>query len=176
MITLVTGGSKCGKSRYGELVLSSFEGERFYIATMSPQGSEAAEIIARHRKMRRGKGFTALECQRDIGSAAVPRGCGVLIECMGNLCANEMFSGAEIVTPADKIIGGIKSLSERVSELVIVTNEVGCDGLDYSPETMLYIGQLAEINRRIAEFADNVVECVYGIPCVRKGKIICSGQ
>ena len=38
---------------------------------------------------------------------------------------------------------------------------------------MSYIKQMGIINCRIAEFADNVVECVYGIPIARKGSIIC---
>ena len=84
-----------------------------------------------------------------------------------------MFSETEICYPADKIISGIKRLSDFAVELVIVTNEVGSDGNDYSPDTMAYIKQMAIINRRIAELADNVVECVYGIPIVRKGSLIC---
>ncbi|MCR4796575.1 MAG: bifunctional adenosylcobinamide kinase/adenosylcobinamide-phosphate guanylyltransferase [Ruminococcus sp.] len=173
MITLVTGGSKCGKSRYAEKLFSLFGGEKYYIATMVPFGAEAWEIIARHRKMREGKGYVTVECQRDVGSAEVPENSGILLECMGNLCANEMFAENDILKPADKIVSDIKSLSERVSELIIVTNEVSCDGIDYSPETMLYISQLSEINRRISEFADNVIECVYGIPVPRKGAVIC---
>ena len=173
MITLVTGGSKCGKSRYAEKVLNLFSGEKYYIATMSPVGSDAEEIILRHRKMREGKGYITVECQRDICNTDVSEKSGVLIECMGNLCANEMFVGSEIFKPADKIVSDIRVLSERVSELVIVTNEVGCDGMEYSAETLQYISQLAEINRKIAEFADNVIECVYGIPVPRKGAVIC---
>lgn len=173
MITLVTGGAKCGKSSYAEKVLENFEGEKYYVATMNPMGDDAKEIIARHIKMRRDKDFVTVECLRDIGNADVPEGCAVLIECMGNLCANEMFAENDILKPADKIVSDIKSLSERVSELIIVTNEVSCDGIDYSPETMLYISQLSEINRRISEFADNVIECVYGIPVPRKGAVIC---
>ena len=173
MITLVTGGSKCGKSRYAEKVFNCFGGEKYYVATMSPVGSDAQEIIARHRKMRRGKGYITIEQQRCIESLNVPENSGILLECLGNLCANEMFADGEIIKPADKIVNGIKSLSERVSEVIIVTNEVGCDGIDYSPETLLYISQLSEINRRIAEFSDNVIECVYGIPLPRKGALFC---
>ena len=173
MITLVTGGSKCGKSRYAEKVLNVFDGEKYYIATMSPVGSDAEEIIRRHRIMREGKDYITVECQRDIGSVELPASSGVLIECIGNLCANEMFVGKDIFKPAEKIVSDIKALADKVSELVVVTNEVGSDGVDYSAGTLLYIGQLASINHGIAEFADNVVECVYGIPVPRKGAVIC---
>lgn len=172
MITLVTGGTKCGKSSYAEKILDSFTGQKYYIATMNPVGDDAEEIIARHVQMRCGKNYITVERFRDIGETDIPKGSGVLLECVGNLCANEMFVGMEILHPADKIVTGIKQLSEKTAELVIVTNEVGSDGNDYTPDTMAYIRQMAFINRRIAEFADNVVECVYGIPLLRKGKLI----
>ena len=50
-----------------------------------------------------------------------------LLECMSNLVANEMFSGADIVSE-DVVVGhilqGIKSLSAKVDKLVIVSNNV----------------------------------------------------
>lgn len=174
MITLITGGSKCGKSSYAEKILEKFCGVKYYVATMNPVGDAAQEIIARHVEMRCGKNFITVECLRDIGTVDVPEECGVLLECIGNLCANEMFVGAKVYKPAEKIVEGIRSLSERVAELVIVTNEVGCDDQEkYSKETVEYIAQMSEINAKIAEFADNVIECVYGIPVAVKGEAIC---
>jgi adenosylcobinamide kinase/adenosylcobinamide-phosphate guanylyltransferase len=84
-----------------------------------------------------------------------------------------MFSGDLVSDPSDKIVNGIKKLSDSVSELVIVTNQVGSDGIVYAEETMEYIRILGEINRRTAEIADNVIECVYGIPVLLKGEIPC---
>ena len=84
-----------------------------------------------------------------------------------------MFTENGIVSPVTKVVSGIKTLSEIVSELIIVTNEVGCDGIGYAPETMDYIAAVSSINRSIAEFADNVYECVYGIPVTLKGEKIC---
>lgn len=59
---------------------------------------------------------------------------------------------------------------------VIVTNQVGSDGIDYDEGTAEYIRTLGDINRYIAEFADNVVECVYGIPILLKGELPCSDR
>lgn len=172
MITLVTGGSKCGKSSLAERILDkSFVGGKYYIATMMPYGNDANEAIQRHRIMREGKGFSTIEKYTDINEIQLNQQCGVLLECIGNLCANEMFSGEKISYPTGKIIDGIKKLSAE--HLVIVTNEVGCDGFDYTAETQLYIKAMAEINSGIARFADNVIECVYGIPIVLKGEIPC---
>ena len=173
MTTLITGGSKCGKSSLAENILDSFQGRKIYIAAMQPFGADAYEAIERHRKMRAGKGFETIEKYTDIHELKLSCESAVLLECMGNLCANEMFSGDLISDPSDKIVNGIKKLSDSVSELVIVTNQVGSDGIVYAEETMEYIRILGEINRRTAEIADNVIECVYGIPVLLKGEIPC---
>lgn len=171
MTVLVTGGSKCGKSHFAEKLFRDFSGEKIYIATMQPYGEEAFAAIERHRKMRSGKGFETIEKYTDIGSVNVPENCGVLLECTANLCANEMFCGEEIFYPADKIIKGLEQLKSRTKLLVIVTNEVGSDGISYAEGTAEYIKAMGEINRRIADFSDIVVECVYGIPVLLKGTL-----
>ena len=151
MTTLITGGSKCGKSTFAEMILSSCKGRKVYIATLRPYGNNAEDIIARHVKMREGKGYITVEQFTDIGSAPVQRGDAVLLEDIGNLTANEMFTEKGISCPVVRVVSGVKSLSERVSELIIVTNEVGSDGKDYGSGTMDYIRAMAEISRRIAE-------------------------
>lgn len=173
MTTLVTGGSKCGKSSFAENILDRFRGRKIYIATMQPFGADAFEAIERHRKMRAGKGFETVEQYTDIHEISLDNGCAALLECVGNLCANEMFSGGKICCPTDKIVSGIRSLSKRVPELVIVSNQVGSDGISYADGTAEYIRSLGEINRYIADFADNVIECVYGVPVLLKGDLPC---
>lgn len=173
MITLVTGGSKCGKSHYAEAVLENFTGKKIYLATMQPYGDEAHAAIERHRKMRNGKGFETVEKYTGIDGVNIDSSCAVLLECMGNLLANEMFKGNDILDPADKIISDIHRLSKKAAQLVIVTNNVACDGIDYAEGTAAYIRALGRINGGIAEFADNVIECVYGIPVVLKGALPC---
>ncbi|MDE6426131.1 MAG: bifunctional adenosylcobinamide kinase/adenosylcobinamide-phosphate guanylyltransferase [Ruminococcus sp.] len=172
MITLVTGGSKCGKSAFAEKITGNFQGRKYYIATMQPYGDEAFKAIERHRKMRAGRGFETIEKYTDLHEINFTERGAVLLECMGNLCANEMFR-EKIVNPVDKIVDDIKYLEKISERLVIVTNEVGADGIRYAPETMTYISYMAEINRNIGGFAENVIECVYGIPVVLKGGLNC---
>lgn len=174
MMTLVTGGAKCGKSHYAEKLLKGFAGKKYYIATMEPYGEEALAAIARHRKLRAGKGFETVERYTDIDGLAateefrLPRGCGILLECTANLCANEMFRDGRICDPTEKILRGFGQLKDISAEFVIVTNEVGSDGISYEEGTAEYIRVLGAVNRLAAQMADRVVECVYGIPVVRK--------
>ncbi|MCD8104174.1 MAG: bifunctional adenosylcobinamide kinase/adenosylcobinamide-phosphate guanylyltransferase [Lachnospiraceae bacterium] len=89
----------------------------------------------------------------------------VLLECMSNLVANEMFepNGAGKDT-VEAVMRGIEALRRQVCHLVVVTNEVFSDGITYDAETMRYLSYLGAVNREMAAQADAVTEVVYGIP------------
>lgn len=171
MTILITGGAKCGKSRIAEDILRGAGAEKYYIATMERSGEEAERVISRHRAEREGKGFLTIERTHDIGGIALPRGCAALLECVPTLTANEMFSQKE-KDPVGKAAAGAAALAALAGTLVVVTNDVGGDGVAYSPETTDYIRAMGEINRRLAALADTVIEAVYGIPVVLKGALL----
>ena len=192
MITLVTGGSGSGKSEYAEgLILDSSCSRRFYVATMIAYGKEGRDKVERHRMLRQGKGFITIEKPRDVGRVMFEEheaGSGassradraLLLECVSNLAANEMFNeetgeaeageqqGSPIQCLSHKIAGDIISLAGQVRDMVIVTNEVDRDGICYGPETMEYIRLMGCLNQKLASAADRVVELVHGIPVLWK--------
>ncbi len=170
MTVLITGGSKNGKSRIAEEIISQYDLPRFYIATMEPYSAEASATIQRHRELRADKRFTTIEQYTDIGTIHIPKNSAVLLECIGNLCANEMFTGG-IDNPAEKILSGIASISRQTEIFVMVTSQVGEDGISYPPETMQYIRNMGIINQNIARISDVVIEVVYGIPVFLKGTL-----
>lgn len=100
MLHIVYGGSASGKSSYAEgLAVSMREGGRLlYIATMYPYKWNTTEIdpemmqrIERHRAMRADKGFDTVECYRHVEHIVAKRQDVLLLECMSNLLANEMY-------------------------------------------------------------------------------------
>lgn len=169
MLVLITGGSKNGKSHIAEAVITSYDLPRFYIATMEPFGEEAASAIKRHREIRSGKNFVTIEKYTDIQEISLPEKCAVLLECACNLCANEMFS-KNVEDPVEKIMDGVKHLQSKAELLVIVTNQVGDDGMEYPKETMNYLKNMGKLNLQLAEAADYVIEAVYGVPVIWKGE------
>ena len=120
--------------------------------------------------MRADKHFETLERYTDLAGLEVPENSILLLECMSNLTANEMFdeSGAGERT-VEAVMEGICHLREKARHLVVVTNEIFSDGVEYDPETRKYQSYLGEVNCRMAEAADGFYEVVYGIPLVRKG-------
>lgn len=167
---LITGGSGSGKSEYAESLFSEIKNtEKYYIATMKPFGKEAKERIQKHRRMRSGKGFITLEYPTDIKESLdiIDENSAVLIECISNLTANEMFSDTGIASADQiqgKIVGEIEKIDKMASRLVIVTNNVFEDGITYDEATAEYMSALAGINIELAKKADKVTEVVAGIP------------
>ena len=169
---LVLGGSACGKSEYAERIVQSFPSPRFYIATMQPYGDEGRERVQKHRAMREGKGFTTIERYKDLLGLILPQRGTVLLECIGNLTANEMFSADCEKDSTDAVIGGITHLKNQCENLIIVTNETGSDGNIYDEATERYINALGRINAALVLFSDCVYEVVAGIPVCHKGDFI----
>lgn len=189
MLHIVYGGSASGKSSYAESFAMSLQGEGrlLYIATMYPYKWNTTEIdpetmqrIERHRAMRADKGFDTVECYRHVEHIVAKRQDVLLLECMSNLLANEMYlepdsnagsDMAETMSPvSNKIVQALIDLSTRVQELVIVTNDVFSDGgsLTYDESTREYVKNLAEINCELARVAETVTEVVCGIPVIVK--------
>ena len=202
MIYLIYGGSGSGKSEYAEKLAASLDDNRYYIATMKALSDEDMGRVKKHRMQREGKGFVTIEMPTDISRALnymsdrhagdcvdsiqhpdgddyCLTGCTALLECVSNLLANEMFvkeNNEYITIPADivsdKIINDIEIVSRRISNLVIVSNDVFEDSDNYDEQTLEYINALGRINAAIAEMADVVTEVVYGIPIAIKGNAI----
>ena len=192
MMSLIVGSSASGKSefaekraldRYNQLKSSisavsggklryDFNGSLVYLATMINSDSETGERIDRHVARRLDKGFETLEVPYDLGEitdSSLPPNSVVLLECLSNLLANEMFSypgerALQYDTVAEKLFNDIKTLRLRCHDLIIVSNNVFEDGIDYEGETAVYIKYLGELHRKLCAICDEVFEVVVGIP------------
>lgn len=170
MIILITGGAASGKSELGERLAVRLKTKRlYYIATMKIWDEECARRVQRHRELRAGKGFETVECPENLCGTAksIGEGCA-LLDCLGNLLANEQFGKAG-ENAADEIMRGVFALSQRLDNLVIVSNEVFTSGESYAAESVKYIENLGYLHAKTARLADIVIEMCCGIPIVHKG-------
>ncbi len=194
-MVLVIGGSGSGKSAYAEERTDSCFKEnnpsgmsapqnvgignkrKYYLATMQVFDEEGRRKVERHRELRAGKGFVTVEQPTDIHQALDKMAAGertVLLECISNLTANEMFSDKEVkleTETADKIIREIEMLQKETTHLIVVSNNVFEDGISYDESAMAYIRAMGAINQKLAAMADQVVEVVAGIPVTVKKSI-----
>jgi adenosylcobinamide kinase/adenosylcobinamide-phosphate guanylyltransferase len=182
---LVSGGSASGKSEYAEQrAMALAKGSQrplLYLATMMPFGEDAGEKIERHHRLRAGKGFETVERYTDLAGlceesvqenqAFVEKAKDgtVLLECLSNLTANELFGENGAGEEAEKaILEGITRLKQLARHLVLVTIDVFGDGKVYDDGTEVYRQCLGHINQSLAVMADEVVEVVYTIPLKHK--------
>ncbi|SFQ47217.1 adenosylcobinamide kinase /adenosylcobinamide-phosphate guanylyltransferase [Lachnospiraceae bacterium XBB1006] len=174
MISLIYGGSGSGKSAFAEArVLELSTEKRVYLATMQVYGNEGRQKVKRHRKMRETKGFSTIERQRALTGCIADNTATVLLECVSNLVANEMFVG-ETMVPKEQVVHtvveGITHVANHVKHLVMVSNNIFEDETGYSEETEEYRRALGEVNRQLAAMSDEVIEVVMGCPVYWKGK------
>ncbi len=180
MMVLVTGASSSGKSAFAEKCLMDMgEKTRIYAATMIAWDEECRERIRRHRAMRKEKKFETIECPVDLETLTIPEKSAVLLECMSNLAANELYredmdAGADISVRCPKaeerILRGLYEIKSQAEDFVVVTNEVFSDGGIYDRETKGYQRLLGRLNRELFCMADEAWEVVMGIPVCLKGE------
>ena len=156
MLVLITGGSGSGKSEFAEKTATDFGGDMLYIATMKPQDAECVKRIERHRKMREGKGFRTVECYGSL-SDVTQTADTVLLECVSNLT----FSPNSAYDTVSEIMRGMAHLLDHCGNLVVVTNEISSDGIEYDDGTEQYMKNIGAVNCKIAKMADAVYEVVY---------------
>lgn len=169
MLSLIYGGSSSGKSEYAEEYICSLsKGDiKYYIATMIRDGGDLRRIRT-HVDRRKDMGFITVEQPYDLGLIVKKNACDldgsyVLLECVSNLLANEMFERS-VKDPAQKVIKDIECIASACRHLVVVSDDVFRDGIRYDESVREYMYDLATVNRALAKYADNFFEVVAGIP------------
>ena len=173
MFIFIAGTAGSGKSEYAEHRALGLSPESLYIATAEVRDADMLRKVELHRKRREGTGFTTIECPRNLGGLELPEDSCVLIESLTVWLANEMFTAGGVNHDAGgKVCSDFLRIRERVKHVVLVSDDVFSDGRDYDPLTEEYLRTLGGLHVRLAALADEVIECVSGIPL--QYTIICS--
>ena len=163
---LISGQADSGKSLYAETRLSEFRSSpKIYVAMSKIVDEEMRERVKKHQAMRSGKGFITVEKTENLGQLEIPVGSAIMIESLTAWTANEMFTetgvkeSGHVVT---KILSDLSRLLEHAENIVIVSDDIFSDGVEYDALTEEYVKTLALLTVKIAEIADEVVEFVSG--------------
>ncbi len=186
-LVLVTGGVRCGKSRFAEeLARTRSRGRVIYLATCQPRDVEMRERIRRHRQRRPGNWQTVEEPlypaaalqQAQIADATI------LLDCLALLLANHL--GEEMGEAGEVDFGAARRFRERVlceiqglitlsrqalAGMVVVSNEVGWGLVPPYPSGRVYRDLLGEANSLLAAAAGEVFLLVAGLPLELKGLV-----
>jgi adenosylcobinamide kinase / adenosylcobinamide-phosphate guanylyltransferase len=166
-LTLVTGGARSGKSRYGEGLITALPPPWIYLATAEAGDAEMAARIAEHRK-RRPAGWTIIEAPHDLAGAfsRINGTTPMLVDCLTLWLSNRLLADADIEKETEALAGVV---ALHTGPVVLVTNEVGSGIVPDNALARRFRDAQGRLNQRIAALADRVVLVVAGLPLVVKG-------
>ena len=179
MFVFVSGAVRSGKSEWAEQAAMALSplGPRVYLATARVLDEEMRRRVERHQAARQGRGFLTIERPQELEDIlpSVPEGATVLLECLGNWTANELFnedgSRADTERTVEKILKTALNLRDQSANLLIVSNDLFCDGVRYDAGTEAYLHALGTLHVLLAGEADAAVECVSGLARMAKGQM-----
>lgn len=194
MIVLVVGGAKSGKSMFAQNLSKSLNeslknpingqldgeierevGKLYYVATMNPYDLEDLKRIENHLREREGYGFNTIEETLNMSkvSSLIKEEDTVLIDSITSLVTNYMFRGKEFYKDvSDDILSRILEIINNSKNVVIVSDYLFSDSIQYDCYTENFRKEIGVVNRKLAKIADTVVECSYGNIIYHKGKVI----
>ncbi len=162
-LTLVLGGARSGKSRWGEALTLSHAVEATYIATAQAFDSEMEDRIAVHR-LRRGPVWHTVEAPLALPAALARAGTDglrpVLVDCLTLWLSNLILAER----PPEPALDAFESvLSGTRAPVVVVSNEVGQGIVPETPLGRRFRDVQGFANQRLASRAQRVIYCVAGI-------------
>ncbi|MBK5142655.1 bifunctional adenosylcobinamide kinase/adenosylcobinamide-phosphate guanylyltransferase [Budviciaceae bacterium BWR-B9] len=184
---LITGGARSGKSRLAEQLAnekaSACGGNVLYIATSLVTDDEMARRIEQHQQMRPShwrthEGYRQLGNEIRQQSAFFPV---VVLECITTMLTNLIFDWAGDSDPdrldylalerwlEPQIDDLLKASTESRSEIIMVTNELGCGIVPEYPLARHFLDIAGRVNQKLAQQANEVHFVVSGIDMKIKG-------
>jgi adenosylcobinamide kinase/adenosylcobinamide-phosphate guanylyltransferase len=171
-LTLVTGGSRSGKSAFAQQLAEAAAAPRLFLATCPNLDAEMDERIARHRRDREGQGWQTIEEPLQLAEALgrCPAGETVLIDCLTLWISNLMHEagqrGDEITEDRMTFLTDQLGTAARRHEgqVIMVANEVGLGIVPDSAAARRFRDLAGRCNQSIAARADQVFLVCCGIP------------
>ena len=179
MTVFISGGAKNGKSTFAQdlTIALAKGGESYYVATMISSGKEDDERIRRHIAQRDGMDFETIECFRNIMDClhTADKTGAFLVDSVTALLQNALFPAEKNyemdLSAANRCADELVTFAGAVRHVVFVSDYIYSDAERYSAATEMYRKCLADIDRRLAEICDTVIEVSAGQPIIHKGEV-----
>jgi adenosylcobinamide kinase / adenosylcobinamide-phosphate guanylyltransferase len=179
-IIFITGGSRSGKSAYGQRIAESISGTRTYIATCPVIDKEMEDRIWKHKEARKPASWETLEELTDLPGALVKakKSQVTLVDCLTLWINNLMYDAEqeercldeEVISARCEDVVGV--CSDLPGTVIFVTNEVGMGIVPENPVSRLFRDLAGRCNQIMASHADVVILMISGIPLYIKGEKI----
>ncbi|QLE86726.1 bifunctional adenosylcobinamide kinase/adenosylcobinamide-phosphate guanylyltransferase [Shewanella sp. Scap07] len=173
MISLILGGARSGKSRYG-LKLANQASEQgkscVFIATAQAFDDEMQQRINRHKEERRADGIAwqLIESPLDLSTSLETHATAnnfVLVDCLTLWLTNHLMQQSDYAVIKAQLLNTLQQLP---GDVVLVSNEVGMGVIPADPLSRQFVDQAGWLHQALAELADEVVLVTAGIAQVLK--------
>lgn len=167
---LILGGARSGKSAFAQEIASSMGTKVLFCATAEPLDHEMQTRIAKHKESRPEK-WDTMEVSKNVAVELNKMACkynAIIIDCITLLVANclgnddKSIRGEQCID--DEISRLIECINKKVSNYILVSNEVGSGLVPDYKLGRIYRDMLGKTNQRLAKCADEVYLMVAGLP------------
>jgi len=169
-VTLITGGSRSGKSSHALELTGPFK-RKVFIATAQAMDEEMRIRIANHQK-ERGDRYQTVEEPIKVAEAIKSIGSDtdvVILDCLTVWMGNLMFH-LKNEEEREREIDHLLAVLEKPScSVIVVTNEVGMGIVPENKLSRQFRDAAGYLNQQVAKRANRVVLMVSGIPVEIKG-------
>lgn len=161
-ITLITGGQRSGKSRYGEEMALSLSKTPVYLATSRIWDEEHRKRIELH-KANRGKEWINIEENKILSKYDLTDKV-ILIDCVTLWTTNFFF---DFDSDVEKSLSALKeefdTFTSQEAQFIFVTNEIGMGEMSQNELQRKFADLQGWLNQYIASKADEVYLMVSGV-------------
>ncbi|MEJ2431313.1 MAG: bifunctional adenosylcobinamide kinase/adenosylcobinamide-phosphate guanylyltransferase [Deltaproteobacteria bacterium] len=164
-ITLITGGSRSGKSKIALRFAAPYE-NKVFIATAEAIDAEMSARIERHRRERDSSYLTMEEpVNLDVALKSLPKETEVaVVDCLTVWLGNLFYREKIIDGVCPDIDAFLDILDSPPCHLILVTNEIGMGVIPADSATRRFRDLAGGLNQQVAERAHEVILSVSGIP------------
>lgn len=175
-LIFVVGGASSGKSHVSLQLAERGIGQtarRAFVATAEGLDEEMAMKIARHRQSRSAAWVTT---EVPVGLTAWFNKEGqhyrvILVDCLTMWLSNQCELGRKSRDIVDDVTTLLRTVRRIAARVVLVSNELGMGLVPADPPSRRFRELAGEINRLVAQEADEVYFVVSGMPLSLKGRI-----
>ena len=169
-LTLVTGGTRSGKSRFAVQLAAGFGRRIVYLATCQPSDQEMRHRIACHRKERPAQ-WKTIEPPADPAEVLAHldgKADGLILDCLTMYVAQLVVAGRSDAR-IEQAVRRLCLVAHRAGPpVILVTNEVGAGLVPEYPMGRRFRDLAGRANQIAAALAEAVYLLVAGIPVLIK--------
>jgi adenosylcobinamide kinase/adenosylcobinamide-phosphate guanylyltransferase len=166
---LILGGTRSGKTGFGERLAMRLGKSPAYLATATALDDEMRDRIRTHQAQRATR-FTTLEEPIELTNAIVAAARGndvILVDCLTLWITNLLGAGVDVAGAVEELTATLGELT--TARVILVSNEVGLGIVPDNALARTFRDLAGSAHQRLAEICDDAYFVVAGMPMVLKG-------